>query len=152
MKTTLPFYAQVLRRELLVRQKKNPNYSLRAFAKKLEISSGGLSRILNNKFVPSFRLAQLFINELRISDSENELFMISLMESHLRCLSQKMMNSDQNHSQAIVYILARDSFDFLNDKFKNVLEIIGKQDLNSDCYISVNLFQIPSKNKLVGVE
>ena len=60
-------YKMFLRGELHKRCQKNPNYSLRGFARALQIDPGILSRVLANKRTFSDRVARRVIKNLSMS-------------------------------------------------------------------------------------
>jgi uncharacterized protein (TIGR02147 family) len=77
MQTNEPFYRFKLKETLLSRKRKNPQYSLRAFARELEIDSSNLSSILTKKRgIPKHRV-QAIIDKLQLSPLEEELFKAS---------------------------------------------------------------------------
>lgn len=63
---------QILQRELGRRCRLNPRYSLRAFARALEISPANLSLILNRRRSPSKRTIELVLEKLELKASERE--------------------------------------------------------------------------------
>ncbi|WP_408096740.1 TIGR02147 family protein [Peredibacter sp. HCB2-198] len=67
---------------LEARKKKNANYSLRAFARDLGISSGRLSNILNNKYLPGTSISNRIIASLNLNEKECEEFNQILEECH----------------------------------------------------------------------
>lgn len=63
---------QLLSRKLVEIRLKNPSYSLRAFAKKLQISSAALSEIMNGKRRVSAKMASRFAARLTLNPEESE--------------------------------------------------------------------------------
>lgn len=63
----------ILRRELLRRQTKNTNYSLRSFANHLGVSHSCLSLIMTNKRSLSKKLAQILVEKLSLSEEEKSI-------------------------------------------------------------------------------
>src|SRR4051812_42543502 len=59
---------QVLKDQLEVIQKKNPKFSLRAYAKMLHVSPASLSRLLSGKGNPSEKLIKDVIGKLHIDE------------------------------------------------------------------------------------
>src|ERR1700761_4517065 len=77
-----PFYKVYLQEELARRCERNPRYSVRAFARALDINDGALSQILSGKRVPAYRTAQRIIRALMLSPDEEQSFLASLAERH----------------------------------------------------------------------
>jgi uncharacterized protein (TIGR02147 family) len=73
-------YQIFLNRELARRCEKNPQYSLRSFAKALGIDAGTVSRYLNGKQVPSFKLSKRILATLDLTPEEEEQFLTSLAQ------------------------------------------------------------------------
>jgi uncharacterized protein (TIGR02147 family) len=76
------FYKKCLQEELSRRCEKNPNYSLRAFAKACSVSPGELSQILSGKRIPSYKVAQKIMASLDLAPQEENQFLSSLAEKH----------------------------------------------------------------------
>lgn len=77
-------YRDYILREFERRQKKNPSYSLRAFARDLEIPCSRLSEILNRKRGLSQRRAPSLADKLYLSPSEKEYFIDLALCEHAR--------------------------------------------------------------------
>ena len=71
-------YVEILRSEFLRRKEKNPLYSIRAFAKHLEIHVSALSRILNQKQMLSVRAGVSVIQKMEVSEEDKRTFLLSL--------------------------------------------------------------------------
>jgi uncharacterized protein (TIGR02147 family) len=76
------FYKVAIQEELAKRCEKNPRYSLRAFAKALELEPGVLSLILSGKKTPSFKTAQLILARLDLEPEQIQDFLSSLAQAH----------------------------------------------------------------------
>ncbi len=72
------FYIQYLRESYAKKKQRNSSYSLRSFANHLDIDSGSLSAIMNNKRVPSLKLAKRILDKLDCSVKEEEQFLLSI--------------------------------------------------------------------------
>ena len=97
-------YRLLLKQEFSLRQKKNPLYSMRAFARDLDIDSGQLSNVFQGKkhisLVSAANLArkltdhplksQLFYNMVEFSLSKNELVKADLKKRIQMLTSQKL--------------------------------------------------------------
>ncbi len=71
-------YRRYLKNELARRCKTNSSYSLRAFAKALEVDPGTLSRILNGQQALSFKMAQKVAAKLDLDPKQETEFFRSL--------------------------------------------------------------------------
>lgn len=81
----------LLQSKLLELRKRNPQYSTRAFAKKLGVSSGALSEILNGMRSVSRKLATRFCERLLLDPMERASLMKSFPETRL-----KKFNSEES--------------------------------------------------------
>jgi uncharacterized protein (TIGR02147 family) len=77
-----PFYKSYLQSELSRRCERNPRYSVRAFARALDINDGALSQILSGKRIPAYRTALRIIRSLGLTPEEEQNFLGSLAEKH----------------------------------------------------------------------
>lgn len=84
MESSEPFYLHTLRESLNGRQRKNAAYSLRAFAKDLEIDSSNLSAIFQKKRSLPYSRAGHIAKKLRLSPKESALFVASTMRKQMR--------------------------------------------------------------------
>lgn len=71
---TIPTAADILREEFLARKKRNPKYSLRAFAGFLGCSAAQLSHILRGSKRVSETLERRFVHALRLAGERRRLF------------------------------------------------------------------------------
>lgn len=71
-------YQHYLNSELARRCEGNSSYSLRSFAKALEIDAGTLSKLLNGKQALSFKMAEKIIKKLGLAPDQQEQFYKSL--------------------------------------------------------------------------
>jgi uncharacterized protein (TIGR02147 family) len=78
--TTTELYKHYLNSELAQRCEKNPSYSLRAFAKALEIDAGTLSKILSGRQSLSFKMAKKIVPKLELNPSQQAQFFQSLAD------------------------------------------------------------------------
>ncbi len=81
MPNQLPFHIQALKREFERRRKKNPQYSLRAYARSLELDPSALCRILAEKQPLSLKAAKRIQGKLNLSSDELHQFLLSVVES-----------------------------------------------------------------------
>jgi len=83
MQMTEPFYLHTLRESLSSRQRRNPAYSLRSFAKDLDIDSSNLSAILQNKRGLPHKRANSMARKLRLPPKESALFVASSLRKQM---------------------------------------------------------------------
>ncbi len=76
------FYQDHLKRELSDRLNRNRRYSLRTFAKFLDIDAGDLSRILNGSKVLTPDLAKKILQKIPLSSTENQEFLFSMARAY----------------------------------------------------------------------
>lgn len=72
------YYRTLINMELRRRQRQNQRYSLRAFAKSLEIEAATLSRVLADKESLSFKAAEKVLSALVTDEKKRRLFLESL--------------------------------------------------------------------------
>ena len=84
METERVNYRQILGEELERRCKRNPSYSLRSFARDLNLSVGSISKVLSGKQGLSASKAKQISKLLDLGDSETELFCTLVESSHAR--------------------------------------------------------------------
>lgn len=75
-----PYYREKLRQELASRCERNPRYSVRAYAMALELDAGTLSKLLNGKQIPSYKLSERLMKGLCLGQQEQEMFLSSVVE------------------------------------------------------------------------
>ncbi len=75
-----PFYKIYLEQELARRCESNPRYSLRSFAKALEVDPGNLSRVFAGKASISKTTVEKVMRNLSMSTAEQTLFLNSFVE------------------------------------------------------------------------
>ncbi len=90
-------YQDHLREELARRCERNNKYSLRAFARAIEVDAGTLSRILDGKQVPSQKLSQRIVNGLNLNPTQEEAFFTSVAEK------QRTRNLQRQNSMIQTY-------------------------------------------------
>ncbi len=81
MKVETPFYRNLLEKKFASKVAHNPRYSLRAFAKSLNVQPGTLSQILSGKRQVSVKIARRFFTALSLSPSEQMQFLHSIAET-----------------------------------------------------------------------
>lgn len=82
-------YRQILKEELSLRCKHNPHYSLRAFARDLQISPSRLSEVLNSKQGLSRKAATAIAGKLDFTLEEQEYFCDLVTSLHSRSKTER---------------------------------------------------------------
>ncbi len=108
-----PHFAEIMKREFSRRVEKNPAYSLRSFARALQISSTTLSLIFSGSRVPSVQVTERLVSALSLSPKEESEFLASLIKVHKR----KGVSSRKS------YFLSRFSEDQVKDRRLNKAEL-----------------------------
>lgn len=111
-------YREILKRELEARCRKNPNYSLRAFASYLSISPSSLTEVLGGKYGLSRANAEKIAARLGYSKSEKEHFCDLVESRHARSRAKK------ESAQARLVERRRDPFDRVieEDHFRSIAD------------------------------
>lgn len=78
MKDALPYYRKRLREELSRRIENNPRYSLRSFAKALNVEPGALSQILLGKRFLSEKMIERLLKRIELTPEERSEFIHSV--------------------------------------------------------------------------
>ncbi|MCX6124194.1 MAG: TIGR02147 family protein [Proteobacteria bacterium] len=104
------YYRNFLSLELRRRQRQNPSYSLRAFAKFLSIESATLSRVLTNKESLSFKSAEKLLGILSADEKKKRLFLESLAKE----------KSDRRISKSLSEISDTKDTTIHNDQFQAI--------------------------------
>lgn len=89
----IPLYVEYLQRELTRRIENNQQYSLRAFAKFLDIDPSLLSKILSRKQVLSLKKAEQVTEKLFSQKKEMKCFLFSVAEEQ-KCCSLSKLTTD----------------------------------------------------------
>jgi uncharacterized protein (TIGR02147 family) len=77
---TLFFYREFLQREFSRRQQTNASYSMRSFARSLDLDPGTLSHVLAGKRSISTKVAARILGRLEIGSADRERFLDSILE------------------------------------------------------------------------
>ncbi|MAF92005.1 MAG: hypothetical protein CL674_12110 [Bdellovibrionaceae bacterium] len=81
MESNETYYIQKIKEELSLRQRKNPSYSLRSYARDLGMHSSSLSQVLHRKRNLPFSKAQSVVQALDLNEEERTLFLNSFYRS-----------------------------------------------------------------------
>lgn len=132
-------YRQILKSELDQRCEQNPRYSLRAFARDLDLSPSRLSEILNHKQGVSRKAAEKIALNLGYKEAEVLYFcdLVSVrharsvrekQDSHLRLL-KKQVESTENKT----FQLQLDAFRIISDWYHiGILELMNMKSFKHD--------------------
>lgn len=88
-------YRKILMTSLSRRQSVNPAYSLRAFARDLQISASSISLILSGQQGLSGAKATYIANKIGLVGKERELFLLSVESSHSRNPNSKKLAQEK---------------------------------------------------------
>lgn len=86
-------HTQFLSDELARRKARNPRYSLRAFAKHLDLDPSAFSRILKSKQVPTLQKCVEIVQKLQLSKVDAHHFLLSAVEQQVSQLTRVVPES-----------------------------------------------------------
>ena len=110
-----PYYLECLNRELSQRLERNPSYSLRAFAKTLEVSVSSLSRALSMQRTLSVPVAARIAAKLRLSPRERTLFISSIVPKSKSGTLQKNHGEQSGQNDSAIHEVEEDKFRIIAD-------------------------------------
>ncbi|MFL5813129.1 MAG: DUF4423 domain-containing protein [Bdellovibrionia bacterium] len=114
MSESSPFYRKILVDEFESRQKRNPSYSLRAFARDLGLQPSNISEILRGLSGLSIQAGTEIATRLQLSDEETQWFVRSIEAHHSRDLRRR-----QNAQAELAAITSRNGLNELDlERFK----------------------------------
>lgn len=149
MSESLPFYRRILVDEFEARQKRNPGYSLRAYARDLELPPSNISEILRGRRGLSPQSGTEIAKLLQLSEEETHWFIRSIEAHHARDSRRR-----QNAREELKSINARNGLDELSlERFKIIkdwyhfalLELTDLEDFSSDPEWISNRLKITEK-------
>lgn len=79
METQTPYYLMKMKEALSLKQRENPSYSLRAFARDLDVHPSTMSQIIKGNRSLPFKDSAHIVMKLKLSPVDRTLFMESLM-------------------------------------------------------------------------
>lgn len=74
----IPFYVKIIKEELIKRKKKSSSYSMRAFARDLDINQATLSRVMNGQRSLPLRFVKTVADKITLSAQDRTLFFESI--------------------------------------------------------------------------
>lgn len=83
MKKTNSYYLVKIKEELSLKQRQNPNYSLRAYARDIGVHPSTLSQIINGKRPLPLKDSAMVVERLNLGPKEKTLFMESLLKTKM---------------------------------------------------------------------
>ncbi|MBI1859777.1 MAG: TIGR02147 family protein [Deltaproteobacteria bacterium] len=132
------FYQDCLKRELARRMGGNPAYSMRAFARALDVPSGALSEVIQGRRRISYKLASRLSDALDLSVSDQRRFILSTAQASVtkgrkrvdpqfrRLLNEKTESEE-------TFSLQHDIFQVIADWYHYaILELTYTRDFQSD--------------------
>lgn len=127
-------YRFVLREELSARCEKNARYSLRAFARDLDMASSRLSEVLNGRYGLSQGAAQKIAKQIGWNDSETAMFCDLVESEHARAAKKRTDARSRVLSRSRTYQrLTSDSFQVISDWYHYaILELTLVRDFKSN--------------------
>lgn len=127
---TEAFYRTTLKNEYAARRKRNSRYSLRSFAKSLEVDVSIMSKVLADKEPLSVKSAEKILARMSFSERKKKLFVDSLIkEKTVRNLEK--LNGDSK--QQITTKIDQDKFKVIREWYHYaILELTFTEGFNSD--------------------
>ncbi len=132
-------YRQILQKELTARCEQNPRYSLRAFARDLQLSPSRLSEILNSKQGLSRKAAHKIAGILGYGEKESLLFCDLVSVKHARSPKERetahirLLKTSIEKQQDEVFHLQLDAFKIISDWYHlAILELLKCSSFKSD--------------------
>lgn len=92
--TTQSYYIQKMKEHLSIRQRQNPHYSLRAYARDLDIHPSTLSKIIKGERSLPLKNAQRVVEKMSLSPKERTLFMDTLLMTRVKLDTIKIAGDD----------------------------------------------------------
>lgn len=130
-------YRLILKEELDSRCSQNPRYSLRAFARDLNLAPSRLSEILNNKQGLSRKAAEKIAGHLGYQTEERDYFLDLVTASHARnhkdreIAKIRLLKHKTEHER--FYQLRVDTFKIISDWYHlGILELINLKGFRND--------------------
>ncbi len=137
------YYQEILKEHLLQKKKNNKSYSLRAFARDLNLNNGVLSQFFSLKRIPSLKQGILIANSLNLNDREQKEFIQSIVkikqEKDFKKNNFLIERISKIKTSAISYFLNESKFDVISDWFYYaILELTFVKDFKSDYHWIAN--------------
>ena len=144
----------LLHKILMERKERNQNYSIRAFARDLKISSGRMSDILNKKYIPGNSISSRIVQALCLNEEEGKIVqqIIENSQKSKKELGGAHQLSEQEysliadwHHYAILNLMEtkdyRDDFSWIADRLN-----LNQQTVKDSFDIMISLGLVEIKN------
>lgn len=92
---TTAYYVTKIKEDLSLRQRQNPHYSLRAYARDVGLHPSTLSKIIKGIRPLPLKNSKILIEKMNLGPKERTLFMESLLQSKVRLDQIKLEASDE---------------------------------------------------------
>ncbi len=133
-------YRQILQKELTARCEQNPRYSLRAFARDLQLSPSRLSEILNRKQGLSRQAALKIAQVLGYDEREAQFFGDLVSARHARSVQEReeakarlLKNEYEKSEESSRFKLQLDAFKIISDWYHlGIIELMKCKDFKHD--------------------
>ena len=149
-------YRDILREELAVRSQINPRYSLRAFARDMELAPSRLSEVLSGKQGLSRPVASRIADKLGYSDTERDFFCDLVESIHARkeqSRSEAMEKIKRAFDENELLRLKNDTFHLISDWFHlAMLELTTLDGFQSDVKWIAKVLGISENEVELGLE
>lgn len=97
MEAGTSFYQSKLKEVLSIKQKENPQYSLRAFARDLKVHPGTLSKVIKGERPLPIKVSKAVVSRLNLGPKDRTLFMESLLRRKTNIDSIEIDALDTRH-------------------------------------------------------
>jgi uncharacterized protein (TIGR02147 family) len=139
-------FRQLLRNELESRQERNGGYSLRAYARDLDLSPSRLSEVMNGKQRLSLKSAEKVSNLIGLSDQESKLFktLVELENPSLTKRQSATKSLSQLNKQLEYFDIDQEAFKIIGSwQHLAILELIECSTIKSitDITESIDVFE-----------
>lgn len=137
-------YRDTLKEYLLIKKEINPDYSLRSFARDLDMPSSNLSNVLKGIQGLSKTSATKIVEKLRIEGEEKDLFVDSVLALDARSNKEKILargRLNKRTQDPSKRIIQEDYFKLISEWYYfTILELITLKEFNSEhSWIAENL-------------
>lgn len=142
-------YRDFIVREFQQRKKRNPAYSLGAYARDLGIPAPNLSQVLHGSKGFSLARARLIAAKINLQDEEKELFIHLVQAQHARSSSERKLALEKAHQVqlALEYSeLEVERFKIISDWYHfAILELTELSEFQSDSAWIAQRLQLPTE-------
>ncbi len=126
-------YHELLREHFIEKRRKNPSFSMRAFARQLGLTPGGLSRLLNGKLDLSVERSMEICAKLALDEKETENFLnlVQFKKAKSTAVKEKILRKIERANGAPMFDLSVDHFKMISEWYPMaVLKIAGEPKMN----------------------